>query len=239
MSKDDLNSPSDSSGKNEAIKRVADRAIKSVWNFFVVGFIVAILLSLFNVIADRYDIKKRLEQVPQEVWITATFSTVAGIWKWYTDREQEKIKLAQSKANTTGTIIGEISNQIDSILLQVASLRESIVETRKAMNELEKIERALDQKIDDSNYRILQSKLEILEAIHDKFCFLISQMSHAKGMSEAGDRTHYDRFVNRLSYILEQVGEQLEPYGIKPDLCEETEDEETEEARDTTDTTKT
>jgi len=187
------------------------QATKGIADLIKASVMVAIAIIAFDWLNSQTNLREKLDQVPTEGWLGTAVAVGVPLWQWKADREKEKIKLAQARAKVSADqfqnatdnidrIKQQLETRIDSCLLQIASLRSNIARLEANIEELEEESRAISEKIDKLNYKALETRLEILQIVYEKFCTLSSSVSHARGVSEGSDR---DDFARQLDLILQ------------------------------------
>jgi hypothetical protein len=199
------------------VRSPRQKTIIAATTFFKAGAAIAVALIVFQWVNSNTDVRKRIGKVSTEVWIGLVATGATTYWKWYSDHEAEKIATAQNNAAANSHTIKamseafeEIANRlqrrIDSLMLQMSSLRASQTESAQALESLNVNERALDEKIDQYRYDVLKERLEIVKSFYSEISDIHAAVNYLKGFKE-GDRSVS---MEKLSTVLEQVAEQIE-----------------------------
>lgn len=201
------------------IEQVKNTAV----TFVKTGVIIAIALIVFHWANANYKLGDRLNKVNTEVWIGLIATIATTYWTWYSEREKDKIKLAQENAATNRGLVATLESRIDSVLLQIAALRSSIARSTQQIEKLIQDERNLDEKIDQYRYDVLQERLEIVRSFYQEICNLHSSVSYLKGFKD-GDRPVS---VDKINEILAQIATQVKTFEDSTTVAAPSADEET------------
>lgn len=146
----------------------------------------------------NFKIGDRFGRVSTEIWAGLVTTVGTTYWAWYSEREKDKIKLAQANAAAnSGSIksvsealqglVTTLSTRIDSTMLQIGAIRTAANKTGAAVERVEDDVSQLDEKIDQYRYDLLTQRLKMFETFYAAICDLRGEVSYLKGLKD-GDR---------------------------------------------------
>lgn len=202
-------------------KSPQQEARQTALTFVKSGLFVGLAIIVFHWGNTNYKIGDRLSKVNTEVWIGIVVTVATTYWQWYSEREKDRVKAAQANAAVNSATIKAVSeafealvkrleNRIDSVLLQIAQVKQDQAENNQAVDALQDNDRNLTRMITDARQEYLEERLEIVRAFYGEICQLNASVSYLRGYKE-GDRPLSTEKLNEiLSLVAERANKELE-----------------------------
>lgn len=198
--------------------RKSDQAMHGVLTFLKSGLVITVTLIVFNWGNGQFRLEDKLGKVKTEVWIGLLTTIATTYWSWYSDREQEKMKQAKALAASNAASIKAISevfeklvkkleNRLDSVMLQLAAIRQSQGEAQDAIAGLDKEGRDLDEKIDKYRYDVLRERIEIHKIFYAEIRDIHAAVNYLRGLSHSASHPTIKSFDESLMQVASQLGE--------------------------------
>lgn len=137
---------------------------------FKIALICSALFFIFNLVRNS-PLGHRLLQVKTEIWLTAVISGLAAIWKFYTDKENNKIAIFNNKANANAKIIKELDNRVDSVLVQIQELYSTQLDDTSKIDELTKL-------VNEHRQQLLKERLELVTEFYKELLEIRQQINN-------------------------------------------------------------
>lgn len=205
---------------------IRDEIKSTAFTFIKTGFVVVLLIIVFQWADRNYKIRAEAQKVKVELWLGLAGAIAKTYWTWHSNREKIKLELTISTAaaNTASikavsesfeNLVKRLESRIDSVLLQIADIRSSQAENIQVIEKFEESESELEKRIGDYRYEALKERAEILKGFYDEICALHAQLNFIRGVKE-GDRQPIS--VNQLNQIITALYDKIKLLETSEDM---------------------
>jgi hypothetical protein len=186
-----------------------------IFTFLKSALAVSILIILINWVTITFRLDKRLRNINLEVWIGLILTLGTTYLQFNTEREREKLQGAEEKSKENRKIIEAISKQsdeanavlksrIDSLLIQMAQIKQDQNAINQKLDALEYGDRALEKTMADYRLQYHKERIELIKSFYVEFCQVNGSLAYLKGHKDGNYNASTE---NRLESILTLLGE--------------------------------